>query len=84
MMMMFNIVANMTNVSTSNDVEVGETWTLYWTRMLKLQNEMAQSSLVHISVSYLHQITLVLFPKFIANKLTLSLELVVYARFKKV
>ena len=81
---MVKIVANMTNVPTSNDVEVGETWTLYWTRMLKLQNEMAQSSLVHISVSYLHQITLVLFPKFIANKLTLSLELVVYARFKKV
>ena len=83
-MMMLKIVANMTNVPTSNDVEVGETWTLYWTRMLKLQNKMAQSSLVHILVSYLHQITLVLFPKFIANKLTLSLELVVYARIKKV
>ena len=81
---MVKIVANMTNVPTSNDVEVGETWTLYWTRMLKLQNEMAQSSLVHISVSYLHQITLVLFPKFIANKLTLSHEFVVYARIKKV
>ena len=81
---MVKIVANMTNVSISNDVEVGETWTLYWTLMLKLRNKMTKSSLVHILVSYLHQITLVLFPKFIANKLTLSLELVVYARIKKV
>ena len=59
MMKVFKIVANMTNVPTSNDSEVGETWTLYGTLMLKLRNKMAQSSLVHILVSYLHQISFI-------------------------